>query len=336
MMSSEAQTSIAIPPLDLGGEDSTLPTIYTDISEYRAPIPTVDLISSAMAGLIEEAPHGVYSKTALMRNENEHTPRTDEDKAALGFLAMAGFCVSVKQVTDSPDNSPYLAKRWRTYCATSGKAEDPNIYQAALPAIKSFQKWISAKPDVRRAWFKALLVAEGRKHQGIIEQIKMVAHGFGMAAYALMMEFMSMPSKALANDHVYKQAKAFRQAYRSIEAKAGIAFPYSTALGIDLSELHQKKYPDLYCCVVSRALSDGKLGKAHQFRQSNVTTTISQRVLEELSAPLKNVSHLDKRILESRLAEFGHHIVEKRKRRDEDEQSEDTDDERASTSKRIK
>lgn len=264
--------------------DSELPDVVIDYAQYTCQTETPTIVASSMAALLGVAPHGTYKDLIKAETLPNVAARTDGDTVA--FIGMAAFCVMAKAITDSPNNSGYLTSRWKAHCASANLTYRDLLSRDVVGCLKDFQSRISTQPLVRELWARALLGKTQILNQGIRNQILMVWGNQGLRSYLLINQFVAAPSMALTLDGVYDQAVDFKKAWAELRERHKEDLPYATVLGLDVSRVHQKTYPDLYYCALYRAMKTGKVSKAYQVSQ--VETTINKNVLEATSLEMRN------------------------------------------------
>lgn len=332
---SPALTLTDVEEIELGEAATDLPTVYSDIATRAKPgLPVMDVVVSCMGALLGAVPLGTYSR--LTRLGEEGPERTRESKVKIAFIGMAGFCVMGKPITRNPDNAEYLRSRWRAYCATAGLQNTDQLDASTRTILEEFQNGIANSMVIKRKWVEALLTRTQMRNQGIRDPILLTLNGYGMKSYMLMDAFISVPSLALAIRQVNDQAVAFRSAWENPKRAHGDNYTYAAVLGADLSSLHHRNYPDLYYCALHRAVENGDVGKAGNFKISDMQTAISKKTLEKLSRPLKGDITIQAATAVELLKRLGHAVnegvLEKRRR----EFSDDEDEEEEELRRRIK
>ncbi|KMQ82686.1 nucleoprotein [Lasius niger] len=278
---------------------------------------------------INEATLDEQQRTALRKSIESHL--SDQ---LLVFLGMAGVMTLVKEVrsTGPTANTEYLTKRWQAICATMGIRDEfaaggkvsREMFHGMIKLIESWQTWVKARANVRREILT--LSIEDIPDQApemvkkVLEQIKMVLHGYGLKSTEVMCGFTTSDSEALLIPQVNQQTIDLKKVVAELKAQHGPLYPYLRVFPLPGADrLHHRNYPDLYYAAVSTAVHNKDLGVEGRYQMTDDQTTTSKAVIDRMADRLLHARvGVDQTTIQN-LAELGITLPRRRMRRDDDD-----------------
>lgn len=283
---------------------------YRGISTYTLENTELDILSLMASGMCEAAgcvPEGMFDSTVDVATVQGAKERTSESQSKWYFYTMCGYLTLSKPLTTSPDNSEYLVRRWKAFSASLyGKEENMEVTVAMKTNILKWQQVLGADVKKRRMFAQIILGSEYSGTEEYRNQILTVWSHTGQKSVEEMYTFTQVPRPVLAFEHVFTQAKQFTTAYRELREKYGSLYPYANVLGLSLSSLSHRTYPDLYYCAIKEGIRAGHFGREGRYIISDVTTKHPREALDKLmSLQLSGGKGLTMEEMKSKLEELG-------------------------------
>ncbi|QPB73974.1 nucleoprotein [Hymenopteran orino-related virus OKIAV85] len=302
---------------------------YTLLSNPPPEMSVGDAYASCICWFFGKRPAFIVEVTPLVEPEQKtsltkamEAPVSDQ---ILLLQAMIGLMTLGKEVRSGKDgNIEYIESRWKAMCATQGienQLEKGNINLRAmfLERTLQWQAYVKPRAQVRAKFLEYVELGFSTESPGLftaaLDQIRMVLKDYGLKSILLMDAFISSKNRALELAPIAKQAVDMRRNLQRLKETLGQKFAYIKLYplpGADL--LNHREYPDLYYAAISSALASGDLGKEGRYIMSDVQTTISKPLIEDMTEKSTRARLVIDEITKENLSILGYEVPDERDR----------------------